>query len=103
MNEDIIRKGKVSSVNAETREVRVFFPDDNFMSGWLKVLKNPPFIPAMGSAQQTEATSGGSGESSFASHSHKVTIAPWLPEIDDIVLCIYETGFNGNGYVLGAL
>lgn len=103
MNEEIIRKGKVSSVNAKTREVRVFFPDDNFMSGWLKVLKNPPFIPAPGVEQKTEIASGGSGENAFAPHSHKVAITPWLPDIDDIVLCIYETGFNGNGYVLGAL
>ena len=38
MNEGIVRKGKVSSVNAETREVRVYFPEDDFISGWLKVL-----------------------------------------------------------------
>ncbi len=103
MNEGTIRKGKVSSINAERREVRVYFPDDNFVSGWLKVLKNSPFIPSKDSEQRTEATSGGFGESSFASHSHKVTVAPWFPNIDDIVICIYEPGFNGDGYVLGAL
>ena len=103
MNEGIVRKGKVSSVNEETREVRVYFPDDDFMSGWLKVLKASPFIPSKDSVQRTEATSGGSGDASFASHSHNVTIAPWLPSVDDIVICIYETGFNGDGYVLGAL
>lgn len=103
MNEGIVRKGKVSSVNAETREVRVYFPDDDFMSGWLKVLKTSPFIPSKDSEQRTEATSGGSGYASFESHYHNITIAPWLPSVDDIVICIYETGFNGDGYVLGAL
>ena len=97
MNEGIVRKGKVSSVNVQTREVRVYFPDDDFVSGWLKVLKNSPFIP------RTEETSGGSGEASFASHSHNITIEPWLPSVDDVVICIYENGFNGDGYVLGAL
>lgn len=98
-----IRIGKVSDVNAETRSVRVFFPDVNIVSGWLKVLKNTPFIPGKDSEQRTEATSGGSGQASFASHSHKVVITPWLPNVNDVVLCIYDTSFNGDGYVLGAL
>ena len=103
MNNEVVRKGKVSSVNAATREVRVYFPEDDYMSGWLKVLKSSPFIPSKDSEQRTEATSGGSGDASFASHPHKITIAPWPPSIDDIVICVYETGFNGDGYVLGAL
>lgn len=103
MTEGIVRKGKVSYVDVNKREVRVFFPEDNLMSGWLKVLRNPPFIPARGSAQKTEKAYGGAGDASFAEHSHNVTIAPWLPDIDDIVVCIYEPGFNGDGYVLGAL
>lgn len=103
MNEGIFRKGIVNSVNAEKREVRVYFPDDDMMSGWLKVLKNPPFIPSKNSEQRTETTSGGSSYSAFEAHSHSVVIAPWLPNINDVVLCAYETGFNGDGYVLGAL
>lgn len=103
MTEGIVRKGIVHSVNEKTREVRVYFVEDAFMSGWLKVLKHSPFIPSKGGEQRTEATSGGAGDASFASHSHKVTITPWLPNIDDVVICIYETGFNGDGYVLGAL
>lgn len=97
MNTEIVRIGKVNSVNVERREVRVYFPGDDFMSGWLKVLKNPPIVPT------TENESGGSGDASFAEHSHKISVSPWFPKINDVVLCIYETGFNGNGYVLGAL
>ena len=92
-----VRIGKVSSVNAATREVRVFFEDVNIMSGWLKVLKNSPFIP------KTESASGGSGESSFALHYHNIQISPWLPSVNDVVLCIYNTEFNSDGFVLGAL
>lgn len=97
MNDGIVRKGKVSFVDTEKREVRVYFLEDDFMSGWLKVLKNTPFIPS------TEKTEGGVGDNSFALHSHDVKAKDWLPEIDDTVICIYETGFNGDGYVLGAL
>lgn len=98
-----VRIGKVNSVNAETRQVRVFFEDLQMMSGWLKVLKNSPFIPAQGTEQKTELASGGSGDSSFASHSHNIKISPWLPSVDDVVLCIYNEDFNSDGYVLGAL
>lgn len=98
-----IRIGKIQSVNKETRQVRVYFEDLQMMSGWLKVLKNPPFIPAQGVEQKTESTSGCSGDSSFDSHYHSIQISPWLPSVNDIVLCIYNAEFNSDGYVLGAL
>ena len=25
----------------------------------------------------------------------------WVPEIDDVVLCVYGYGFNADGYILG--
>lgn len=98
-----VRTGKVTDINESTRKVRVFFPLDNFVSDWLKVIKNPPFIPSKNTTQRTEETSGGDNYSAFAAHSHNVNISPWMPSINDIVLCIYDDGFNGDGYVLGAL
>lgn len=103
MDSGIIRIGKVSDINADTRQVRVLFPDVGIVSGWLKVIKNPPFIPGKDTTQKTEETSGGSGEASFARHSHNVIISPWMPNVNEAVLCIYDTSFNGDGYVLGAL
>ena len=32
-----------------------------------------------------------------------IQTSPWMPQIDDLVLCVYDSGFNGDGYVLGAL
>lgn len=93
----------MTSIDVQNRTVRVLFPDVNIVSGWLKVIKSPPFIPKKGTEQCTEKESGGNGESAFSSHSHKVTISPWLPGIGDTVLCIYNSGFNDDGYVLGAL
>ena len=26
---------------------------------------------------------------------------PWMPRIDDAVLCLFDGTFNGDGYVLG--
>lgn len=97
--ESVTRIGKVSDVKKDVRLVRVYFEVDNMMSGWLKVLKRPPSIPE----QRTATASGGSGEASFAEHSHSITINSWLPNVGDIVLCVYDTSFNGDGYVLGAL
>lgn len=103
MNDGILRIGKVNSIDVEKRQVRVLFESENMVSDWLKVIKSPPFIPKKDSTQQTAATSGGSGDSSFASHTHGITISPWMPDIDETVLCIYDPVFNGDGYVLGAL
>lgn len=100
---ELLRIGKVTSIDVQNRTVRVLFPDVNIVSGWLKVIKSPPFIPKKGTEQCTEKESGGSGESAFSSHSHKVKISPWIPDIGDTVLCIYNSGFNDDGYVLGAL
>lgn len=92
-----IRIGRVSNINASDRTVRVQFPDVDIVSGWLKVIYRPPYIP------QTQNTSGGEGEESFAEHSHAITVVEWMPAIGDTVLCIYGDGFNSDGFVLGAL
>ncbi len=97
--DDVFRIGTVHDVNAINREVRVYYEDTKIMSGWMKVLKNPPFIPQ----KRTGISSGGSGYDAFASHSHEVEVKPWLPDVGDVVLCGYMSGFNGDGYVLGAL
>lgn len=102
---NIVRVGWVSSVNAADRTARVIFKDkgENFVSGSLKVLKNPPFIPAYGEPQQTEAKGGGSGAASFESHVHTVIISPWLPAAGDFVLCIYLPNGDGDGFVIGGI
>lgn len=103
---NIVRTGRVSSVNAGTRTARVTFEDKGqspLVSGELKVIKNPPFIPAKGAAQRTESESGGSGEAAFADHSHAVKIAPWLPSPGDYVLCLYIPTNDGDGFVIGGI
>ncbi len=103
---NIVRTGWVSSVNAAERTARVTFKDKGekpVVSGNLKVLKNPPFIPAGKVPQRTETESGGSGDAAFAAHSHAVVITPWLPSPGDFVLCIYIPTDDGDGFVIGGI
>lgn len=102
---NIVRTGWVSSVKAADRTARVTFKDmgTTFVSGPLKVIKNPPFIPAKDVVQETQTESGGSGDASFASHTHKVTISPWLPSPGDYVLCLYIPTNDGDGFVIGGI
>lgn len=102
---NIVRTGWVSSVNAAERTARVTFKDKGatIVSGELKVIKSPPFIPAKDAPQQTEEKGGGSGDASFESHKHDVTISPWLPSPGDYVLCIYIPTDDGDGFVIGGV
>jgi phage baseplate assembly protein gpV len=103
---NMVRTGIVSSVNKKDRTARVTFADkgqEPIVSGALKVLKNPPFIPAKDVPQQTETQSGGSGYAEFAAHKHDLTISPWLPSPGDYVLCIYIPTDDGDGFVIGGI
>ncbi len=90
----MFRIGVVTGVNSSERTARVLFKAENIVSGWLKIIKNPPFIPAKNTVQKTEIE---------GLHSHEIIISPWLPDIGDIVLCAYNSGFNEDGFILGAL
>ena len=90
----MIRIGVVSESDINNRTVRVLFRDVDIVSDWLKVIKSPPFIPQKDVKQETEIEN---------LHRHDIKISPWFPDIGDIVLCIYNTGFNEDGYVIGGL
>ncbi len=102
---NMVRVGWVSSVNPSERTARVTFQDKGktFVSGPLKVIQNPPFLPAAGVTQETEAKEGGSGDAAFASHKHGVRISPWLPSPGDFVLCLYIPTEDGDGFVMGGI
>lgn len=98
---NMVRTGWVSSVNAGDRTARVSFHDkgETFVSGTLKVLKNPPFLPAGGTAQKTGPPVSGE----IVNHSHTLTIAPWMPVPGDFVLCLYLPNGDGDGFILGGI
>ena len=100
----LVRVGTVTDIDNAKRKARVKFQDCNMTSGWLYVLDTHPHIPDYGPApQKTGDTGGGSGEAAFESHSHPLTIKPWMPLVNDTVLTLYLPVFNGDGFVLGGI
>ena len=99
----MVRVGIVTAVNNEKRLAQVYFQDMDLPSGWIPVLINRDFIQSYDGPQQTEEEAGGSGEAAFASHTHKVVVKPWMPKVNDQVLCLYEPIRDGRGFVLGGI
>lgn len=99
----LVQVGTVSDVDKGAHRVRCLFRDTGITSGWLYVLKSPPQIPDDSLPQHTQAASGGSGESSFASHTHDLTVKPWFPKVNDQVLVVSLPVWDGDGFVLGGI
>ena len=79
--QNMVRVGIVTDVDKSDRRVRVRFPNLNMTSGWLYVLQSPPDVRII----------------------IDFTVTPWMPEVNDRVLCLYLPVFNGDGFVLGAI
>lgn len=106
---NIVRVGTVSSVYPDSRTARVAFFDKQdtegkpLISGPLKVIQNPPFIPANGTTQQTQSKGGGSGEAAYEEHTHELIIRPWLPCVGQFVLCLFLPNGESDGFILGGI
>lgn len=103
---NIVRIGKVSTVNAEERTARVIFQDKaNLVSGPLIILQNQPSITVL----ETELTygvlsaEGHTHEGETESHTHELIITPWLPYIGQLVLCLYLPNGESDGFVIGGI
>lgn len=96
---EIARQGIVTNADNGRRTAKVKFLDTGEVSDWLFVLASPPFIPGYTGAQRTEFESGGSGDAAFAKHAHPLNILPWMPKVNEQVLCLFDQ--TGNGFVLG--
>lgn len=99
----MVRIGIVTAVDGEKRLARVFFRNMDITSDWLPVLINRDSIPGGGVTQRTEFTAGGSGDAAFERHKHDLIIKPWMPKVNDQVLCLYEPIRDGRGFVLGGI
>lgn len=99
----MVRVGKVTAVNNDKRLAQVEFKDMGLVSGWIPVLINRDFIPDYDVPQRTEYEAGGSGYAEYASHKHDLIIKPWMPKVNDQVLCLYEPIRDGRGFVLGGI
>lgn len=100
----IVRVGTVTAVDNTKRLAQVYFKDMDLPSGWIPVLINRDYIPDYKTTpQRTEFESGGSGDAAFANHKHDLIIKPWMPKVNDQVLCLYEPIRDGRGFVLGGI
>ena len=94
----IVRIGTVSAVAKEKRMARVIYKDLRITSGWPYQLDTHPHIPDYAPVPQETET-----ETCQVPHKHKLIIKPWLPNVNDIVVCLYLPTFNADGIVLGAI
>lgn len=96
-----VRKGVVTAVDLENFAVRVRFPAEDMTSGWLKVVRTVPIIsPDDGKNRTDDKTMACETD---LTHCHDLNIKLWFPSVGETVLCIYESGFNADGYVIGGL
>ena len=99
----MVRFGTVTAVDNGKRIARVYFPDMNLTSDWIPVLISRDFIPDYDGTQHTEDRAGGSGEAAFDSHNHGLMIKPYMPKVNEQVVCLFEPVRNGRGVVLGGV
>lgn len=105
---NVIRIGKVQSVSAEKMTARVKFEDKGgITSGDLHIIKRPVYvIPAMesgaeGQTAKTELQYDVGDSLKKISHSHAAFVSSWLPDINDMVLCIMLPDGDGDGFIVG--
>lgn len=90
----IVRVGSVTAVDNDKRLAQVLFQDLGLPSGWIPVMISHDYVPDYDVPQETEEAAG---------HKHEVKIKPWMPEVGDQVLCLYEPVRDGHGFVLGGV
>jgi len=94
--ENMVRVGKVSSVNSLKKTARVIFEKlGNLSSGDLPILQTG----AMVSLAQASLTYGAETQT----HGHTVTVNSWMPYVGQYVVCLYLPIFNGDGWIIGGL
>lgn len=120
--QNFLRVGIVSDVNADAMKARVYFPDmENMVSGWLYILRSPLTLTVKKAAEGNTSEAGshkhtlqpnpdniqvqnnGAHKHTYPEHEHEVEVEEWVPAVNDRVLCIYMTGSDTDGYILGAI
>jgi len=111
----IVQVGTVTALDTGAHKVRVKFQHTGLTSDWLPVLRNAPSVSSQtaGSHSHTGSVSVGSADghshSATASienadgHAHPISVAAWMPAINDTVLVVYLPVFNSDGFVIGGI
>lgn len=105
----MVRVGIVTAVNNDKRLAQVQFQDMDLPSGWIPVLINRdvihyyPYDEPQWTEFETEWKGERAGDPDYVDHRHKLIIKPWMPKVNDQVLCLYEPIRDGRGFVLGGI
>ena len=121
---DMLRIGVVSSVNMEKMTARVKIPDQNIVTGDLRIVRNTPLIVVTNKDggekwnYKAEYTGYdrklGVGETykkkypdeiitDYQNKEQTIKIYPWIPSIGQWVLCIFKPGGDGDGFIIGGI
>ncbi len=105
---NMVRLGTVMSVDKDKMTARVKFTDKGgIQSGQLHILKHPAYVvPAMesgneGQTAETELEYDVRDVVKKTKHYHEAYMTPWVPSVNDMVLCIMIADGDGDGFVVG--
>ena len=106
---NMVRLGTVISVDKEKMTARVKFKDKGgITSSPLHILKRPVYvIPKMedekkeGQTEEKELEYDVRGVTKKIKHYHEAYITPWVPSVNDMVLCIMMADGDGDGFIVG--
>ncbi len=93
----MLRVGKVTKADIKKRLVKVHFEDVNIESGWLKVLDTTPSTHYEDDPKDVPRTD------TKQEHYHSMSFVSWFPKTGCLVLCVYNDGFNEDGFVVGEI
>ena len=105
---NLIRIGKVQSVDAAKMTARVKFEDKGgIVSGSLHIIKRPVVVApgekdkAGNQTATTEIEFDYNQSLKKKSHSHKAFITNWTPQVGAMVLCNMIADGDGDGFIVG--
>lgn len=105
---NMVRLGTVMSVDKDKMTARVKFKDKSgITSSPLHILKRSVYvIPAMesgreGQTAEKELEYDVQADVKKVKHYHEAYITPWVPSVNDMVLCIMTADGEGDGFIVG--
>ena len=92
---NLVRVGKVSSVNTSAGTARVYFEDKGGMiSGELIVLRRTPKVQVVSAKVDNE-----DGKNVNV----QLSVKPWMPTVGEMVVCLYLPNSGEDGFILGGV
>lgn len=118
----IVRIGTVVDVNEDKTKARVKFTSQGIVSDWLYVIQFPEWGNISAKMYTNSAAHkhhiaekwgdikdsfGGNlqGDETAAdgSHTHRVQFIQWFPRVNDQAVCLFPTGSDSHGYIVGCV